>query len=332
MEGLVHGVDGAGVGQGQAGVLGEGQQHLLLDPAVGPPGVVGGDGQAAHDHAVLVDGGGHGRLEAPGGELGQGRGARSPRPRPDGPRRWPGRRPRGRPAAADPLEHLRLHAGGRDQDSHRGVVGVEQPQGRDAVPDQLPGPADDRVKDLVERGPGRDRPLDLGQPLEQALALLHQLVQPGDLDRPALGLLDPAQHLHGQGQHPAHAPGQVGLLAAEPAGGAGQDQSALLEMVQGGDQGPAGAEAGQLDAAVTLGGARAARAGAWPPAKPATVRISPCWRIAATSAPSASAARSAAPRVADASSRKPETAARNSASCRVGQVVMTGASAGSATG
>ena len=41
VEGLVHGVDGAGVLQGQAGLLGEGQQHLLLDPAVGPPGVIG---------------------------------------------------------------------------------------------------------------------------------------------------------------------------------------------------------------------------------------------------------------------------------------------------
>ena len=48
-------VDRLRVGQREAGVLGEREQHLALDLRVGAPGLVGGDDDAADDLAVLVN-------------------------------------------------------------------------------------------------------------------------------------------------------------------------------------------------------------------------------------------------------------------------------------
>ena len=66
-----HPVDGGGVVEGQGGVLGEGQEDLLLRGGVGAE-LERPDEEAADDLAVAGDGGGHGRAQPGGGQRGVG--------------------------------------------------------------------------------------------------------------------------------------------------------------------------------------------------------------------------------------------------------------------
>ena len=86
------------VGQREARVLGEREQHLALDLRVGAAGLVGRDDEAADDLAVLVHRDRERGADAVGGEgrRGCGRRRRSPRSRSVGPRRRPGHLRRGR--------------------------------------------------------------------------------------------------------------------------------------------------------------------------------------------------------------------------------------------
>ena len=63
VEGLVHRLLRLRVGDGQADVLGEDLQHLLVGPGVVAVRAVGRDHEAADHGAVLVDGRGHRRVD-----------------------------------------------------------------------------------------------------------------------------------------------------------------------------------------------------------------------------------------------------------------------------
>ena len=91
-------LDGLRVGEREARVLGEGDQHLALGLRVGATGLVGGDDEAADDLAVLAHRRGERGADPVGGERlpGCARQRRSPRPRPARPSPRPDRRRRAR--------------------------------------------------------------------------------------------------------------------------------------------------------------------------------------------------------------------------------------------
>ena len=151
------------VGEREAGVLGEGDEHLALGLRVDAAGTMGGDDEAADDLPALA----HRRRER--------------RPDPVGRERAQAARvggvvldhdqpALGRGAAAGALaqrapSHLRgelgLDPGRGGHHELPGVLGVEQPQADRLVAEQVPGAGDDRLEHLLQLPAADDRALDL---------------------------------------------------------------------------------------------------------------------------------------------------------------------------
>ena len=162
------------IGEREARVLGEGDQHLALGLRVGAPGPVGGDDEAADDLAVLAHRRGERGADAVGGERGEAVGVGGVVLDHDQPAL--GGRPaagaRAERAAADlarassgltPAEATMISCSGSSGSiSRRPTV---------SSPSSSCGAGDDRVEDLVQVAPADDRALDLRKPLEQPLAL-----------------------------------------------------------------------------------------------------------------------------------------------------------------
>ena len=168
VEGLVDRVlDRLRIGEGQARVLGKGDQHLALGLRVAATRLVRGDDEAANDLPMLV----HGRSESGADPVGRERPqavlvggvvldhdqlARCYRP------------PAGTDAdraAVHLLRQLGVDPGRGDEQQLLAIVGVAQPQAHRLVAEQVHGARDDRVQHLVELAPADDRPLNLRQPL-----------------------------------------------------------------------------------------------------------------------------------------------------------------------
>jgi len=206
-----HRADGLGVGQGEAGVLGQRDEDLLLGACVGALGAVGAHAQRTDDLALLVHGRGHRRL-----------------------------------GALDDVQAVVGHRARGDDVVGRGAA-VDEVQRRGRVVEQLGRGADDRVEDAIERRTVRDRALDRAERLQEPLALAQVLQQPGVLQRLLLGahpqralVLDDVQQLQRLGQ-PAGQPAQqrdlrglVGVAAA------GDEQRAVAAVVERDDERRAG--------------------------------------------------------------------------------------------
>ena len=204
VEGLVgHRRDGLGVVEGEARVLGQRAQDVLLGLGVAPPRLARGRHQRADDLAVLVHGDRHRGgdvvvaegLDRPGvglvvldehqAALRHGLAADALA---DG-------------AALEAAGQLALDAerGGHVEDLR--ILGVAQQQGGQRVAEQVVRRLDDRRQHLGQRRAVGDRPLDLRQALEELLALL--------------GLVARAQQADGQGQRAGHAAQQRQLDAGQ---------------------------------------------------------------------------------------------------------------------
>ncbi len=172
--GLAHDVDGAGVVQGDRGVLGERQQHLLLRPAVPAGHVVRRHYQAADRVAVLEHRGRHRRLQP----VGHQRPQRADQPGVVvGHHQLAGGDGHGADPIADRappnrLRQFRTHPPGRHQDHRARILRIDEADPNDIITQQHRCALGDGVEDLVDGRPVGDGPLDPEQPLEQRLALL----------------------------------------------------------------------------------------------------------------------------------------------------------------
>ena len=176
MKRLVHRLlHGSGVVEGEARVLGEGEQHLLVAGAVPAGPLARADAQAADRLAALVHGRRHrcrqrvgGKVADsprrcdPAGQISDHDGAlphrASPQPRAD----WL------MPALGEQLPV------GADRGDQRGVgwiVGIGEAQDPDLVPKQLAGALERGLQHLVDRQTIDDPPLQLGESLQEHLAL-----------------------------------------------------------------------------------------------------------------------------------------------------------------
>ncbi len=168
VERLTNRIQGLGVGQGQAHMVGEVEQGGLLALGVDTPGAIRPNRQASDDLAVLANGRCHRRLQLVGRELVQclGRagvvGDAHQGPLDDRPAARAGA-DRGAP---QPFGEFRMQAVGGDQQHVAWVVGVEQAQADHLVAEQLGRPGGDGVQDLLQWRPVGDRPLQLGQLLQ----------------------------------------------------------------------------------------------------------------------------------------------------------------------
>jgi hypothetical protein len=234
-------------------VLGEGEEDLLLGGGVGAA-LERPDEEAADDLAVAGDGGGHGRPQAVGGELGVGVGeggvvlGDDQLALDDGP---PGE------ALLEGGVLQRAHDGGvdagrRQEKRPAGVRLVDDPQGSGVVAEQLGGALRDRVEHLADRLTVGDRLLDAEEALEKRLALLENGDEPLVLLHVAQGLepqgplvVEGPEHLQRLGQHPAHAPQQHRLLGGERVAGPGDEEGG--GAVDGNGHGGAGADVGDME-------------------------------------------------------------------------------------
>ena len=210
VKGLVQRVaDHPRVGQGEARVLGERQQGLLVVGAVAAPVAPRRHDEAADDAALLAH-----RRRHRGRRRGDDQAVLLDRaPAEPGARRQ----------ALGPDLDRGVEADARHEHGRRRVVGVQQPQAHDVAADELGGTGDDRVQHVVRLGAADDHPLEPREALEQLLAL---------------------EHPDGHDEHARHAEQEVELLAREVlAAGAGDEQVAGLLGLQADDRDAAVAQA-----------------------------------------------------------------------------------------
>jgi hypothetical protein len=177
---VCHRVGNARVGERDARVYRERDQHLLLGETVGAAAAVGGDGERADHAAVLLHRRGHCRLDALAGE--HRKAVRVVRvvlddhepPFREGP-------PDGTLIGSDPRHewiHLLGIAAPGDPEEVRRIVGIVEAQVHGLVADQLNGSSNDGVKDVLERCPLGERALYAGKLVEQCIAITKHLPQP----------------------------------------------------------------------------------------------------------------------------------------------------------
>jgi len=210
-KGLLHGLDGARVGQREARVLGEGVEHAEL-------GVVEAAGRHGHERAragaVDVDRGGQ---------------------RPVGARRGRGAR---RGGGHDGQLGLRALAagGGGGHDRALGIERIVEDERHGAAAEQAAGPRGDRAEHVGQRLAVRDRALDVEQDLEQAVALAQHLLGAHGGDA-AQRELEDARH-----------PGQRhALVGAERRAATRDDEAGPALGVPLGARHPTGADTGEVD-------------------------------------------------------------------------------------
>ena len=249
-------LNGAGVGQGDARVLGEGDEDLALGGRVGVVGEFARDDEAADDGPALAHRGGHRRAHAVAGPfLDLGRvvavaldhdevpfGDRSPA------------RALADPPVAPLLDRLVGDPVGCD-DHHPGrVVAVDQPERDGVVAEERGGPVDDRPQHVVDGEAADDRALDPREALEQLVALAQRseqafvLLAPllAELPLGALGL-HRADRLQGHHQHAGGRPQQVGLLTVERRPEAGEQEAVALGLPEWDRDRLASPDAGDLE-------------------------------------------------------------------------------------
>jgi hypothetical protein len=173
---LVHGAHGAGVIEGETGMLGERDKDVAFGLGVRPTLATGSDGQAADRATFEMDRGGHRRVQAVVRELRVGT--------------FPvlvdlgethlvfENRPATYAAAEGHTTELPVRSGWqthRRRDDQEGGVGlVEEAQAHRFVVQQLGGPKRDGIEGALEWRTGGDPALDTGQPLEKYLTLTEQ--------------------------------------------------------------------------------------------------------------------------------------------------------------
>ena len=232
-------VEGVGVVERQAGVLGQRQQNLLVAGGVAPIRIARGEAQAAGHLAALEH-----RRRHPGAQFLERPVARhlphqGVRVLVDDDQPSLGDRLRadpGRAATAPGGEELLAHAQrGRD----RGPVAgrVAQSQQTDLVAEQLAPGLEDLLEDLVQRALSDDRALDARESFQQHLALAQREQEPGVLLGLALGSgaeralgVDQAQRLQSEPDHPSHPVQEVELLAGEALAGAGDHENPAVTV------------------------------------------------------------------------------------------------------
>ena len=177
---VCHRVGDARIGERDARVHRERDQHLLLCETVGAAVAVGGDGERTDHAAVLLDRRGHRRLEALAGE------------------HWEpvlvvlivlddhepafGERPPDRALIGSDPHHERLHLRGvtapGDPEEKSRIAGIAEAQVHGLIADELDRGRNDGVKDVLEGRPLGQRALNAGKLIEQCVAVAEHLPQP----------------------------------------------------------------------------------------------------------------------------------------------------------
>ncbi len=186
--------------EGQARVLGEGGQDVPLAFAVAPVRLAGSDHQRPGDLPALENGCGHRRREPVAGQLGDRLGRRRVALEHDQ-LLVVNRAPGDPPVDRDPPDRRQngiVDPDARNEIGFRGVVSRDQAQGGNLRADQLGGPGDDRIEDVVEVDATGDRALHVRKPLHQGLTVTYRLEQAHGVER--------------HRQHPSHPAEQVLLL------------------------------------------------------------------------------------------------------------------------